>query len=50
MVDLDVWVRASPDNAERVVQALRAFGFDLPALGLRFAFNLRLDLRRVQCF
>jgi hypothetical protein len=31
-VDLDVWVRATPDNAERVVQALRAFGFDLPAL------------------
>jgi hypothetical protein len=31
-VDLDVWVRAPPDNAERIVQALRAFGFDLPAL------------------
>jgi hypothetical protein len=31
-VDLDVWVRAAPDNAERLVQALRAFGFDLPAL------------------
>ena len=31
-VDLDVWVRATPDNAERIVQALRAFGFDLPAL------------------
>ena len=31
-VDLDVWVRATPDNAERLVQALRAFGFDLPTL------------------
>lgn len=31
-VDLDVWVRATPDNAERIMQALRAFGFDLPAL------------------
>ena len=31
-VDLDVWVRAAPDNAERIVQALRAFGFDFPAL------------------
>jgi hypothetical protein len=31
-VDLDVWVRATPDNAVRTVQALRAFGFDLPAL------------------
>lgn len=31
-VDLDVWVRATFENAERVVQALRAFGFDLPSL------------------
>jgi hypothetical protein len=31
-VDLDVWVRATPANAVRTVQALRAFGFDLPAL------------------
>jgi hypothetical protein len=31
-VDLDVWVRATPDNAERIVQALRAFGFDLPSI------------------
>jgi hypothetical protein len=30
--DLDVWVRASPENAERVMSALRSFGaplFDL---------------------
>ena len=30
--DLDVWIRATPDNAERVLAALRAFGaplFDL---------------------
>jgi hypothetical protein len=25
-VDLDVWVRSSPQNADRVVDALRAFG------------------------
>jgi hypothetical protein len=31
-VDLDVWVRATPDNADRLMQALRAFGFDLPTL------------------
>ncbi|MDT7856314.1 hypothetical protein RQM47_06655 [Rubrivirga sp. S365] len=30
--DIDVWVRQSPDNAERVVTALRAFGFDVPGL------------------
>jgi hypothetical protein len=31
-VDLDVWVRATADNAECIVQALREFGFNLPAL------------------
>ena len=31
-VDLDVWVRATGDNAERVLRALREFGFDLPEL------------------
>lgn len=29
-IALDVWVRPVQDNAERVVAALRAFGFDLP--------------------
>jgi len=31
-VDLDVWVRATPENADRIVHALRVFGFDLPSL------------------
>ena len=31
-VDLDVWISATLENADRIVQALRAFGFDLPAL------------------
>ena len=31
-VDLDVWVRAAPDNAERILKALRTFGFEVPAL------------------
>ena len=30
--DFDVWVRADAENAGRVVSALRAFGFDVPAL------------------
>ena len=34
-VDLDVWVRATSDNAARVLAAVRAFGFDTPALKLR---------------
>ena len=34
-VDLDIWIRATPANAERVLVAVREFGFDLP---------LRLDV------
>lgn len=30
--DLDVWVRQSPDNADRIVAALKEFGFDVPML------------------
>jgi len=29
-IDLDVWIRPAEENAERVVAALRTFGFDLP--------------------
>jgi hypothetical protein len=31
-IDLDVWVRTTPANAERIIAAVRAFGFDSPAL------------------
>ena len=30
--DIDVWIRQSPDNAERGVEAIRSFGFDTPNL------------------
>jgi hypothetical protein len=30
--DLDIWIALAPENAERIVAALRAFGFDLPEL------------------
>ena len=30
--DLDVWIASNPDNAERMVDALRRFGFDVPEL------------------
>src|SRR5713226_4687721 len=30
--DIDVWVAIAPDNANRVVEALREFGFDVPEL------------------
>lgn len=30
--DLDVWIATNPPNAERVVAALKEFGFNLPSL------------------
>lgn len=33
--DLDVFVRATPDNAPRVIEALRAFGAPLDSAGIR---------------
>lgn len=44
-VDLDVWVRATPDNASRIVEALRAFGFDLPALEPKLFLDPRSIVR-----
>ena len=44
-VDLDVWVRAAPDNAERILHALRDFGFAVPALGARLFVDPRSIVR-----
>jgi predicted nucleotidyltransferase len=30
--DMDIWVAVSPTNADRIVAALKEFGFDLPDL------------------
>jgi hypothetical protein len=30
--DMDVWIAVHPDNARRIVEVLREFGFDLPEL------------------
>jgi hypothetical protein len=30
--DMDIWIARHPQNAEKVVAALKAFGFDLPEL------------------
>jgi hypothetical protein len=30
--DMDIWIALHPHNAEKVVAALKAFGFDLPEL------------------
>jgi hypothetical protein len=56
--DLDVWVRPSPDNAQRVIDALRAFGAplhdltekDLATPGLIFQIGvepIRIDVLTV---
>jgi len=44
-VDLDVWVRATPDNADRIVRALRSFGFDLPSLEPQLFLDARSIVR-----
>jgi hypothetical protein len=44
-VDLDIWVRATPDNAERILQTLRAFGFDSPALHSQLFLDARSVVR-----
>jgi len=30
--DMDIWIAMHPQNAEKLVAALKAFGFDVPAL------------------
>ena len=30
--DMDIWIAIHPENAQRVITALREFGFDLPGL------------------
>jgi hypothetical protein len=44
-VDLDIWIRSTPDNAARVLTAVRAFGFDLPLLEPRLFVDPRSIVR-----
>jgi hypothetical protein len=30
--DMDIWIAISPSNAEKIVEVLKEFGFDLPEL------------------
>jgi hypothetical protein len=43
-VDIDIWVDASPENAERVWSALASFGAPLDDLGLRMKDLTRPDI------
>ena len=44
-VDLDVWVRSTPDNATRIVDALQAFGFAATAPDPSFFLSDRTIVR-----
>jgi len=44
-VDLDIWIRATSANAERILTAVRAFGFDLPVLESRIFVDPRSIVR-----
>ena len=44
-IDLDVWVRATPENATRIVEALRGFGFDSMAIAPDLFVNPRSIVR-----
>lgn len=43
--DMDIWVAADPQNADRVVQVLQEFGFDVPELDASMIHTRRLMLR-----
>ena len=30
--DIDIWIASSPQNAQRIIRALKQFGFDVPEL------------------
>ncbi len=44
-IDLDVWVRATPENATRIIEALRGFGFDSMAIAPDLFVNPRSIVR-----
>jgi hypothetical protein len=43
--DLDVWVRPTPANADRIIAALREFGFEAPTLDAALLLNPRSIVR-----
>lgn len=43
--DIDFWIALNPTNAERIVKAIKEFGFDSPELTPEFFLNPKLILR-----
>lgn len=50
--DIDIWVAIHPDNAERIVTALKEFGFDTPQLSAELFLKdrniVRMDVEPVR--
>jgi hypothetical protein len=44
-IDLDIWIDARPDNASRVLAAVRSFGFDTENLSERLFIDPRSIVR-----
>ena len=42
---MDIWIALQPENAERVVEALREFGFNLPELRPELFLNEKAIIR-----
>lgn len=43
--DMDIWIALEPNNADRIVSALREFGFDLPQLNAEMFLQDRSMVR-----
>jgi hypothetical protein len=43
--DLDIWIAVHPQNAERIVAALKEFGFDVPELSVNLFFKKKKIIR-----
>lgn len=37
--DMDIWIESSPDNADHMLEAVKAFGFDVPELNRSLFLN-----------
>ncbi|OQX23469.1 MAG: hypothetical protein BWK80_25790 [Desulfobacteraceae bacterium IS3] len=43
--DMDIWIAASPENAEKMLNVLRKFGFDVPELSADLFLKKRQVIR-----
>ena len=43
--DMDIWVATTPENADKMVRVLKAFGFDVPELNCELFLKKRQVIR-----